>query len=166
MNPYNETQDGKCAEFVKQSEKTIAEIVQEASCTSQMTPEQQRIAIAEACGWKCRWQNQGGSPLLDKKPKGHCWEVWQDPKGQGLDKRYDPIFPPDYLNDLNAMHRAEKVLTEGQFQIYLDWLDVSCGGELELSAMIDGPAFGFGLIHATAAQRAEAFLRTLNLWNP
>lgn len=25
-NPYNETQDGKCAEFVKQSEKTIAEM--------------------------------------------------------------------------------------------------------------------------------------------
>lgn len=42
-----------------------------------MTPEAQRIAIAEACGW----QLLGG--------------MWHHPIGG---------FIPDYLNDLNAMH--------------------------------------------------------------
>ena len=51
---------------------------------------------------------------------------------------------PDYLNDLNAMHEAEKVLNDHQWDDYICQL---------------GHAMG-----ATAAQRAEAFLKTLNLW--
>jgi hypothetical protein len=46
-----------------------------------MTPEQQRIAIAESCGWKTGYRDP---------------EAWH------------PL--PDYLNDLNAMHEAEQVL--------------------------------------------------------
>ena len=58
---------------------------------------------------------------------------------------------PDYLNDLNAMHEAEKVIRERADRVdsYLDQLDGAMSG-----------------VHATAAQRAEAFLRTLGLWKP
>jgi hypothetical protein len=58
-------------------------------------------------------------------------------------------FMPDYLNDLNAMARAEKVLNEEQRGEYRH----------ELIDML-GTNWGF----ATAAQRAEAFLRTIGKW--
>jgi hypothetical protein len=107
-----------------------------------MKPEQQRIAIAATCG-------------IVKQP--NAWSGVIASTGE-----FCTI--PDYLNDLNAMHEAEKLLTPEQFEKYLDWLDIACGGELELSAMLTGPEFAFGLLHSTSAQRADAFLRTLNLW--
>jgi hypothetical protein len=64
-----------------------------------------------------------------------------------------PCAVPDYLNDLNAMHGAEKVLTEKQQQVFLYQLN----GEIVQTK-------NWKLVHTSAAQRAEAFLRTLNLW--
>lgn len=88
-----------------------------------MTPEAQRIAIAEACGWK---------------PKGHYWKRPQHKTGDAL------RMLPDFLNDLNAMHEAEKVLKDEQLSEYIEqWIEWN----------------------STAALRAEAFLRTLNLWD-
>lgn len=59
---------------------------------------------------------------------------------------------PDYLNDLNAMHEAEKVLTTNdQVSNYENRLMEICGGYRRS-------------LHSTAAQRAEAFLRTKGLW--
>ena len=88
-----------------------------------MKPEKQRTAIAEACG-TMKW-----SYALPTKTIG-C----------GV---------PDYLNDLNAMHEAEKVLDYNQ-----------------LREMEDSVSFQFAVypFHATAAQRAEAFLRTIGKW--
>jgi nanoRNase/pAp phosphatase (c-di-AMP/oligoRNAs hydrolase) len=63
---------------------------------------------------------------------------------------------PDYLNDLNAMHEAEKVLTREQLDTYL----------YELHELIGHNHIERYAVTATAAQRAEAFLKTLNLWNP
>ena len=82
-----------------------------------MSPEQQRIAIAEVCG---------------------------------LDGAKDAF--PDYLNDLNAMHEAEMKLIAGDLDTeYRETLDKVCGQ--------------YAIIfRATAAQRAEAFIRTLNKW--
>ena len=98
-----------------------------------MTPEQKRIAIAEACGWKC-----------DKRGLG-----WLSPHGY-----YDP--EPDYLNDLNAMHEAEKTLIRPSLYAKGGW-----GMYLRhLSTVTDEQH----PIDATAAQRAEAFGLTLNLW--
>jgi hypothetical protein len=54
---------------------------------------------------------------------------------------------PDYLNDLNAMHEAEKVLDYNQL----------CDMENSISFQ-----FGAMRFNSTAAHRAEAFLRTLN----
>ncbi len=95
-----------------------------------MTPESQRIAIAEACGWT-------------KKTNNTMRPMWHNPKGVPIG------FIPDYLNDLNAMHEAEKILTEYQDREYRSHLILATGS---------------GEHRATATQRAEEFLRTLNIW--
>ena len=76
----------------------------------------------------------------------------------GIGGRRKPI--PDYLNDLNAMHEAEKVLTVAQRIAYANQIAVVLSGGSVGRAI---PNWWF--IHeATASQRAEAFLRTLGLW--
>ena len=100
-----------------------------------MKPEAQQIAIAEACGWKWEARIKGSSKVWNKPP---------------LMVFYNSELP-NYLNDLNAMHEAEKVLTSSQEKEYvndLDWMNERWGGA----------AF------APAAQRAEAFLRTIGKW--
>ena len=57
---------------------------------------------------------------------------------------------PDYCADLNAMHIAEKILTARELYHYKDELVDVCG---------DGSP-----ICAPAEVRAEAFLRTLGMW--
>ncbi len=99
-----------------------------------MTPEAQRIAIAEAC------------PSVFNVMGNHLYRLHDD----GVRRLSNP------LTDLNAMHEAEKVLTKDQLTGtrseygFLDNLVKICGEDSAYSA--------------TAAQRAEAFLRTLNLW--
>ncbi len=73
--------------------------------------------------------------------RGPLNAVWH----KGTENRTHDWFER-YFNDLNAMHEAEKVLIGEQEAEYADSL---CGN---------------GSVFATAAQRAEAFLRTLNLW--
>jgi hypothetical protein len=58
-------------------------------------------------------------------------------------------FMPDYLKDLNAMHEAEKVLNNVQRERY----------RTELVYMHAGKD-----VFVTAAQRAEAFLKTIGKW--
>jgi hypothetical protein len=93
-----------------------------------MNPEQQRIAIAEACGWE---------PI----PEGYYHP--DNPIGQTM---------PDYLNDLNAMREAEASLFGTNY-----W--VACKYERLITRMASSWAW-----HATASQRAEAFLRTIGKW--
>jgi hypothetical protein len=105
-----------------------------------MKPEKQRIAIAEACGivgpfdnrWIKEYEEEGG-----------------DSYGFTGFEKNELVFIPDYLNDLNAMHEAEKTL---------DYDD--------LNNMKESVSFHFGVtpFHSTAAQRAEAFLRTIGKW--
>jgi len=94
-----------------------------------MNTEAQRIAIAEACGWK---KESNGIRSL-----------------------------PDYLNDLNAMHEAEKVLSKDDWDDkFYHWIGfvVSGGREAQLWE------YRKLVVHASAAQRAEAFLRTIGKW--
>lgn len=105
-----------------------------------MSPEAQRIAIAEACGWK-----EGASRTSPPMPELGLIRQWHDPKTNFLTPNL-----PDYLNDLNAMHEAEKVLYKSpakwrRYRQQLNWL----------------PDYG---VRATAAQRAEAFLKTIGKW--
>lgn len=112
-----------------------------------MKPELQRIKIAEACGWT--FVNR-----VDKFPHG------LPPEGR-IHRYTIPL--PDYLNDLNAMHEAEKVLNIDQKLQYVEMLR-SIKGPVSRDRT---PVTWIYAHLATAAQRAEAFLRTLNLWeNP
>lgn len=65
---------------------------------------------------------------------------------------------PDYLNDLNAMHEAEKRLVKE------DAPEMLGNYHAHLIQVMDCKTCSWRRIHATAAQRAEAFLRTLDLW--
>jgi len=76
---------------------------------------------------------------------------WTDT--QIIDGKYGQTDVPDYIHDLNAMHEAEKVLPAGQWDRYAQWLR-----ELTSSNR------RFLIARATASQRAEAFLRTIDKW--
>jgi hypothetical protein len=104
-----------------------------------MTPEMQRVAIAEACGWRAHRFYDG----LGWLPKD------REPHQGGLTL-------PDFLNDLNAMHEAEKTLSDGQWLIYEHALQSITAQHGDYSHCI--------LIHSTASQRAEAFLKAKELW--
>lgn len=114
-----------------------------------ITDEEKRIKIAEACGWKLiPADNVGAAARLFY---GDVW--WRDAENNTV-ASIDQL--PDYLNDLNAMHEAEKVLKVEQHFTF----------QVELARVINTITYplNFALLHSTAAQRAEAFLRTLNLW--
>ena len=116
-----------------------------------MDPIKQKIAILKACGWT---QLNFGSLTVWKHP-----ETPKNGFTVVLDERdiIQGSFLPDYLNDLNAMHEAEKVLNMPQFMDYIS--------ELSLLVSHNKTSSPCGrTVTATAAQRAEAFLRTLNLW--
>jgi hypothetical protein len=105
-----------------------------------MIPNQQRIAIAGVCGWtRCR--------VVQGDPMG-------SPPGQ-----YD-IFDkvPDYLNDLNAMNKAEKILRGSLEQYYTNRIIYERWNRYEHYLF---NRFG---ISAPAHERAEAFLKVLKLW--
>ena len=111
-----------------------------------MKEEQQRIRIAEACGWTAEQDSNGYWRAANKK-HGNAVELWLS------ERSVWSVGIPDYLNDLNAMHEAEELCGE-VFSIksceYDDWLSCVIGHDQTW--------------RATAAQRAEAFLKTLGLW--
>ena len=77
---------------------------------------------------------------------------------------------PDYLNDLNAMHDAEEILDASQCAEYARQLmkhhPTYCVTVLDTRfAPTEEIAYEtYQLLHATATQRAEAFLRTIGKW--
>ncbi len=114
-----------------------------------MKEEAQRIAIAEACGWK-RFNAEDRKEWYYKDLKGL---YWQHPTIKSIEHTADGLY--DYLNDLNAMHEAEKVLTDEQRVEYVS---------RQLWGIVPDKHRFAHYFFATAAQRAEAFLKTLNLW--
>lgn len=126
-----------------------------------MTPEKQRVAIAEVCGW---------SDIHPRTRKGN-----RDPNGvrnygyhpmmcewDTMGKAYTQI--PNYLNDLNAMAEAEKVLKNDELA-YQDHLAAIVESGDASTYWWEACHYRHRLITATAAQRAEAFLRTINKRN-
>lgn len=99
-----------------------------------MSPFKQQIAIAEACGWRIDEELEDGE-LMGYTADTDNIEVWD--------------IVPDYCNDLNAMHEAQKLLKAIEWENYRQELWLLCADND---------------IRATAAQRAEAFLRTLGKW--
>jgi len=123
-----------------------------------MDEEKQRIKIAKACGWRFY------IPTKKSIAEGRAgYSHWIDPTDY-FGKWDELPYPPNYLNDLNAMADAIAYLTPEQIDTFA----------IELSAIVlENPSKAWWdlnanevghVITATAAQRAEAFLRTLNLW--
>jgi len=94
---------------------------------------QWRVVIAQWCGWRQHPSANGAN--------------WQSPSG-----RIDPA-PPDYLNDLNAIHEAEKLLTGAQCLKYVEELNRATKCFEHITPAI--------MIFATASQRSESLLRTI-----
>ena len=115
-----------------------------------MNDEEINRAIAEHLGWRCQShvpeQNKAGATMCWIPPGNHEWH---------------PVQIPNYCCDLNAMHEAEKVL--------LADADTGYQYDMELNGVCecweDGVMNYMKLWHATARQRAEAFLRTAGKWS-
>lgn len=100
-----------------------------------MTNEEINHVIAEFCGYKFITFNRG-------------WIACGDGETQ--------VNIPDYCNDLNAMHEAEKMLTAEQARSY--------DKELQKIGYRNRLAGAFWLWHFSAAWKAEAFLKTIGKW--
>lgn len=101
---------------------------------SALTPEEKRIRIAELC----------------MRP-----DVMAHIRAKGI--LYTNECLPDYLNDLNAMQEADNRLQGHEYE----WVE-AMANVLDLSQVdyaVDTSRWDFA--HATAAQRADAFLLTL-----
>jgi hypothetical protein len=119
-----------------------------------MSPDQQRTAIAKVCGW---------TDIRRQRLYAGDQDLWGN-KLTGGEKHRNRL--PDYLNDLNDCHEMEQVLSGEQKEQFIFWLNhlhpsadihyAEKKRELRLDV--------FDLVHTTASHRAEAFLRTLNLW--
>lgn len=114
--------------------------------------EEINIAIAESLGWKnCK--------VLPKPQK--YWDVSNVPEMVRIGS--PPVAGsctfPDYCNNLNAVREAEERLDDKQRRDFAFRL---------LLALCDGSAADlseyFDLLHASARQRAEAYLKTLGKW--
>lgn len=109
-----------------------------------MKKESQIIALAELCGWVNQGRAKGVKALEHR---------WNSPDGEF----FNQADLPDYLNDLNAVHEAEKMLGDfgpviGKYISFLGGIHSSPGRAMWACA------------HATAAQRAEAILRAAGKW--
>lgn len=119
-----------------------------------MTLDQQRIAIAEWMGFydfTTKTVLSGETFTIAKLKDGikhpFDWTPWAD-------GRYSI---PEYPEDLNAMHEAEKKLhPTDKDTIYVRNLE-----KLISHCDIDGAVFLGGLISATSQQRSEALCRVL-----
>ncbi len=99
-----------------------------------MNTDEKRIRIAIACGWS----------EFDPDNIPNCIQY----TAKAPDGKWG--MTPDYFNDLNAMHDTENIMTPSEEQLYFETLHETAGNTM--------------FYRATAAQRAEAFGKTLNLW--
>jgi len=118
-----------------------------------MTPEAQRIAISEACGWM----------LIIASPGFAVDDPSRYPVGLSSPVQSIHRTLPDYLNDLDAMHEAEATIKPIDVPHYSRELIEVTGASV---ALANGETWlnTYAMYHATAAQRAEAFLRTIGKW--
>jgi hypothetical protein len=121
-----------------------------------MTPQEQRIAIAEARGWKItRTRTEGAERINIESPdrEERFATRFHQPGTTELWECLSEL--PDYIEDLNAMHEAEWAISSGEmYAEYFEMLGVVCAASIHANDPII----------ATAAQRAEAFLRTIGKW--
>ncbi len=133
-----------------------------------MKAELQRIAIAKVCGWEgC------SDAACDYRKAQHLHKggVIAFPESYSI-PRY-----PDYPNDLNAMYTALRLLPTDKLHTFSEELltvllhadDISdypvTMAAQNTPAELCGPlVLVTSIVFASAAQQAEALLRTLGLW--
>ena len=110
-----------------------------------MTNEEINKDIAEYCGWKYEFNGN------DEDPEWY-WIPPNNPDGNGT--------APDYCNDLNEMREVERLLDDDQ------WLEYMLNLQYVLRR---NPDRGKWIVcqdnmHSTAAQRAKAFVITIDKW--
>lgn len=108
-----------------------------------MSDQEINIAIAEACGW---------TEIHTHPSDGMLWG--QHPSCPDERNEYYDYPIPDCCHDLNAMHEAEKVMSDDQYHT----------GYKQTLASLVGLSGNMRVPSATARQRAEAFLRTIGKW--
>lgn len=128
-----------------------------------MTPEAQRIAIAIAVGITpeviAAWID------WDLALKQYQFAEITGAEFLRRHIRIDPAPPlPYYTYDLNAMHEAENTLSNVRGCEYAVWLHKLILGTTVIEEVCNLTCY-FRTLHATAAQRAEAFLKTIGKWD-
>lgn len=128
-----------------------------------MTQEQQRIEVAESLGWKWyRSKTTGdittGIVTFNTNLLGD-WEEIPRPENY-LNEAVAFVNCPDYPNDLDAMHEAEKRLKPHRMSgsESTPWSDYF----MTLLRICEREKVSSG--HASAALRCEAYLRTIHRW--
>jgi hypothetical protein len=122
-----------------------------------MNPEKQRIKLAEWDGWKEAFPAKGQAHPETKRGGILLPYHWVN------ERTHERVADlPDYLSDLNAVHELEKRLSRRDYWYYADIHLLDVVGR-------DNNARPFGGEQAsarcaTAAQRCEALLKTLGLW--
>lgn len=158
-----------------------------------MKPEKQRIAIAQACGferiildYESTEKRRGfalGSDGIWRTPSANKWlrclkeqdvrhvgeyfvEVWTGKVFADFDGPDSGGYGRgnfDYLNDLNDMHDAERKKLYGKWrEVYTKNLELVIRGYARKESWLGHNVYL--VAHATAAQRAEAFLKTIGKW--
>ena len=109
-----------------------------------LTQEQKRVKLAEACGVEL--MTPGWIPS------------YNDPDNIGCHPVAEPIDPPDYFNDRNAIPELMTLLkTSEQRNTYINLLHDWCESE-------DQPDLDFEWLNSPPEKCADAVGVTLNLW--
>lgn len=131
-----------------------------------MSDDEINLAIAEACGWQAEhYEHKCDGTTIFRCGAcgglGHS-NCYGDGRGAvsfscSVSPCCDEAVPPDYCGDLNEMHEAEKVIAEMGVNKWWKYV----GNLLRHNPVPFGSETA---VHATARQRAEAFLRTIGKW--
>jgi hypothetical protein len=134
-----------------------------------MNHDQQRIALAALDGWRILRSIAKHNWILEHRGITKEIFLWGRSEGEPtLLNRINDL--PNYLNDLNAIHEVESKIfllneTDAALLPY-QWASICQKYVSELSIITRSPGggIGFSCFTASAAQRAEAILRTMDLW--
>ena len=121
-----------------------------------MNPFEQNTAIALSLGYtyEDRVTTYDGAEIK--------FRLWRTPGGGGA----LPV-KPNYTGDLNAMHEAEKSIKDAKDQMrYASEILMAMGFYNLMEASDLNIDYCWLVMGASAAERARAFLKTLNLWKP
>ena len=138
-----------------------------------MKTEDQNSAIAKVCGLEDKYVLIKRGLYYRPDYKGYTNDINED--GRYTEKEaqegayltagevtFEKLPIPDYVNDLNLIYGVEKLLSFHQQTDYIHSLATTDLLNIEPNQLTMNECWY--ICHATARQRAEALLKTLNLW--